>query len=149
MLDTTVFAAEPSPETVANTTSSLWMQADFDGLNIFVTNLYQSHSNYVPAILAASFHDVIFRGQLNDASNKLSRVRGAVLSSPGSYSAAFKSILDGWWGDLLDELAAHESMGTSVSQLGSNASPSTVRSVSEVLGLDLQILFWAPATNIP
>ena len=144
-----VIATEPSPETVANTTSNLWMQADFDGLSLFVTNLYQEYSNYVPAILAASFQDVVFCGRLDDASNKLHRVRDAVAANPGDYSSAFISVLEGWWGDLLGEMAAHESMGTTAAQLGSNAAPVAVRGLSDVLGLDIQILFWAPATNVP
>lgn len=139
----------PSPSEVANTVSNLWIGSDFNGLGSYITNLYASHSNYVPAILAASFYDVVYRGHLPEASNKLHRVQTLVSSSPGSFSDLFKDLLSGLSDDVSEEISLHASNGTTPSQLESNASPSAVRSASSHLDRDIMILFSAPATNAP
>lgn len=42
-------AQKPPPAEVANTVSNLWISQDFTGLTAYVTNLYATSSNYVPA----------------------------------------------------------------------------------------------------
>lgn len=147
--NTTYSDDPPTPIEVANTVSNLWINSDFGALTSYITNLYSAHSNYVPAILASSFHDVIFRGRLSDATNKLYRVQSLISAAPENYSDPFKDIFDGLNNDVSDELLLHVSMGTTQSQLESNASPSSVRNASSRLDRDIMILFYAPATNAP
>ncbi len=147
---TMTFAEEPpTPIEVANTVSNLWMASAFRDLAYYITNLYATYSNYVPAILAASFHDVIYQGKLGEATNKLNRVQALVRSSPEAFSDIFKDMLSGLIDELSGEIALHAAMGTPPSEVESNASPSAVRSASDHLDRDIMILFFAPATNAP
>lgn len=57
-----ICVAEPSPEDVANTVSNLWVSENLNQLESYITNLYASSSNYVPAILASAFYDSVFLG---------------------------------------------------------------------------------------
>lgn len=146
----TLFAQEPPPpQEVANTISNYWMGSNFTSLGSYITNLYTSYSNYVPAILAGSFYDVVYQGKLSDATNKLYRVQALVTSSPTSFTDLFKDMLSGLIDDVSEEITLHGSMGTTPSQLEPNASPSAVRSASSRLDRDIIILFSAPATNAP
>ena len=147
---TDLYAQEPpTPLEIANTISNYWTGSNFNALGSYITNLYASYSNYVPAILADSFYDVVYQGKLSEATNKLYRVQALVSSSPGSYSNLFKNMLSGLIDDVSEEITLHGSMGTTPSQLESNASPSAVRSASSRLDRDILILFSAPATNAP
>ncbi len=139
----------PVPQEIANAVSNYWILHDFTGLNTYVTNLYSTYSNYVPAILAASFHDIVYRGKFAEATNKLYRVQMLVESSPQSYSEDFKDTLLGLIDAVNEEFAIHLTMGTTPSQLESNASPASVRAASDRLDRDIMILFSAPATNAP
>ena len=57
----------PSPSEVANEVNSKWLSRDFNDLDYYITTLYSSFPNYIPAILASSFHDFIYEGHLSDA----------------------------------------------------------------------------------
>ena len=139
----------PVPVNIANTVSNLWISSDFGALASYITNLYTTHSNYVPAILAASFYDAVFQGRLAESSNKLYRIQSAISFSPESYDVLFKNMLSSLRDEVSGEISLHTDMGTTPSQLEANASPSSVRAVSDRLGRDIMILFCAPATNAP
>lgn len=140
----------PTPLEVANSVSNLWIGQDFSGLNSYVTNLYAAHSNYVPAILAASFHDGIYLGKLSQATSKLSRVQGCVMNNPPGFSDEFKGLLDELQSETKREIDLHVRMGTSSQALESNASAQVVRSTwgTELLP-QINILYYAPAANAP
>ena len=143
-------AQEPPPSEVANTVSNLWMSQDFTGLNSYITNLYATASNYVPAILASVFHDSIYLGKLPQATNKLARVQGCVTNNPQGFTVEFKDLLGELQSETKREVELHDRMGTSPTALESNASPQTVRSTwGTTLLPQINILFYAPNTNAP
>jgi hypothetical protein len=139
----------PSPLEVANTVSNYWMTFQFTDLDCYITNLYASHSNYFPAILASTFHDVVFRGELAEASNKVYRIQECVDNNPSNYNESFRMLVSSVNNDIAEEIALHASRGTTSSQLESNASPLAVRNASDHLGRDIIILYYTPATNAP
>ncbi|MGI6495053.1 MAG: hypothetical protein ACOX5G_03015 [Kiritimatiellia bacterium] len=140
----------PEPIEVANSVSNLWMAQDFSGMSTYVSNLYNTCSNYVPAILAASFHDGVYLGKLSQAFDKLARVRGCVTNNPQSFTVEFRDLLGELQSETKREIDLHARMGTSPQALESNASPQTVRSLwgTELLP-EINILYYAPATNVP
>lgn len=148
---TTLNAQEPpTPQEVANTVSNLWVGEDLAGLNSYVTNLYVGHSDYVPAILASSFHDSIYLGKFSQSTNKLARVNAVITNNPAGFTTEFKDFLAELRSETKREIDLHARMGTSPDALQSNASPSTVRSVwGTTLLPQINILFYAPATNAP
>lgn len=139
----------PPPAEVANTVSNLWISSQIAELGAYIESMYASHPDYVPALLAASFFDTVYRGRLSDASNKLDRVQRAVAESPESFSEAFRVLLSGVIQDMSDEIEMHRSMNTSEETLESNAAPATVRAACDYINRDLMILFYAPETNAP
>ncbi len=146
-----LFAQEPpTPSEVANTVSNLWISQDFTGLNSYVTNLYASTSNYVPAILASVFHDSIYLGKLSQATSKLARVQGCVVSNPQGFTVEFKDFLSELASETKEEIDMHAARGRTPETVQSNASAQTVRSVWGTDSLpQINILFYAPATNAP
>lgn len=143
-------AQDPPPLEVANTVSNLWISQDFTGLNTYITNLYASASNYVPAILASVFHDSIYLGKLSQAMNKLARVQDSVTNSHQGFTVEFKDLLSELQSETKREMDLHDRMGTSTSALESNASPQTVRNTwGTNLLPQIKILFFAPAINAP
>jgi hypothetical protein len=140
----------PTPQEVANTVSNYWIGQDFTNLSSYVTNLYVTHSNYFPAILAASFHDYIFFGKLADATNKLNRVQQVVNSNPSNFPSEFKTLMEELTATMTWEIDLHSRKGRSPETVQSNASPQAVRSVSGATLLpNINILFYTPATNAP
>lgn len=145
-----VCMAEPSPEDVANTVSNLWMSEEFAQLEDYITNLYTSSSNYIPALLAASFRDSIYLGKLSDSTNKLARVVDVVNSNTNGFSFAFRELLTELADSTRREIELHIRMGTSDEILQSNASPQAIHAAWDGLVLpQINILFYAPATNAP
>ena len=151
LFSVTLFAQElPTPSTVANTVTNLWICQNFTGLNSYVTNLYASAPNYAPAILASIFHDIIFLGKMSRATDKIARVQRCVANNPQGYTKEFKDLLGELQSETKREVAIHNRMGTSSVALESNASPHAVRSTwGTMLPPQINILFYAPATNVP
>lgn len=140
----------PTPQEVANTVSNYWIGQNFTNLNSYITNLYVAQSNYVPAILASVFHDSTYLGKLSQATNKLARVQTCVTNNPQNFSAEFKDLLIELKSDIDGEIALHARKGRSPATVESNASPQTVRSTwGTTLLPEINILFYAPATNAP
>jgi len=148
---TNMMAQEPpTPLEVANSVSNQWIEQDFVGLNTYVTNLYITYSNYVPAILAASFHDGIYLGKMSQATNKLARIQGCMMNNPQNFTVEFKDLLNELRSELKREIDLHDRMGTSPQALEANASPQAVRSTwgAELLP-QINIIYYAPATSVP
>lgn len=140
----------PAPREVADTISNYWIRQDFTGLSSYVTGLYAAHSNYFPAILAASFHDYIFSGKLADASNKLARIQEVVYSNPSNFSTEFKTIMEELTTTIGWEIKVHVRKGRTPEVVQSNASPQAVRNTwGTTLLPNIEVLFYAPATNAP
>jgi len=140
----------PEPLEIANTVSNLWIGQNFSGMNTYVTNLYNTYSNYMPAILAASFHDGVYLGKMSQAFDKLARVQGCVTNNPQNFTIEFRDLLDELRSELRREIDLHDRMGTSPQALEANASPQTIRSLwgAELLP-EIFILYYTPATNVP
>ena len=148
---TTIMAQEPpTPLEVANSVSNLWIGQNFSGMNTYVTNLYNTYSNYMPAILAASFHDGVYLGKMSQAFDKLARVQGCVTNNPQNFTIEFRDLLNELRSELRREIDLHDRMGTSPQALEANASPQTIRSLwgAELLP-EIFILYYTPATNVP
>jgi len=144
------FAEEPPPGEVADAVSNLWITQDLTGLATYVTNLYASTPNYVPAILASVFHDSIYLGKLSEATNKLARVQACVDSDPDGFTVEFKDYLLELASETKEEIDMHEARGRSPEIVQQNASAQTVRDVwGTNLLPQINILFYAPATNTP
>ncbi len=148
---TNMMAQEPpTPLEVANSVSNLWIGQNFSGMNTYVTNLYNTYSNYMPAILAASFHDGVYLGKMSQAFDKLARVQGCVTNNPQNFTIEFRDLLNELRSELRREIDLHDRMGTSPQALEANASPQTIRSLwgAELLP-EIFILYYTPATNVP
>ena len=138
----------PSPVVVASTASNLWMSSNFTGLAEYTTNLYASYPDYVPAILLSSFYDGIFKGDLSATTSKLFLVQEFVNYAPNDYTEEFKGLLATARNDVDREIDLHRKMGTTESQLRSNASPAAVRAVGDIMPPEIFILYYSPATNL-
>lgn len=140
----------PTPQEVANTISNYWINQNFTNMNSYITNLYASYSNYMPAVLSASFHDYIFLGKLTDATNKLYRVQQAINSNPSNFPSDFKVTMEELNATMKWEIDLHARKGRSPETVQSNASPQAVRNATGAALLqNINILFYTPATNAP
>jgi hypothetical protein len=79
----------PSPNEIASQVSSKWLARDFNDLDSYITNLYSSYPNYIPAILASCFQDFVYKGHLSDAMQKFNQVKQWVEQNPGVVSEDF------------------------------------------------------------
>ena len=132
----------PTPQEVANIISNYWVNQNFTNMNSYITNLYASYSNYMPAILSASFHDYIFLGKLTDATNKLCRVQQAINSNPSNFSSDFKVTMDELNATMKWEIDLHSRKGRSPEAIQSNASPQAVQNAAGTALLpNINILF--------
>jgi len=140
----------PSPVEVANTVSNLWMKRDFTGMSFFVTNIYMTHSNYVPAIMAASFHDSYFNGDYAISHKKLLRVRDGATNWPSGYAHDFLDVLGGQIKRSEDSLRFFLKLGMSEDDHRRRANPNIIRNYygDDKLPLPIYYLFWAPNTNV-
>jgi hypothetical protein len=124
------------------------MQQEITQLDNYITNLYASHSTYVPAILAASFHDYIYLGDLSEATNKLFSVQRLVDSDADRFEEDFRQYLEGRLSILNELIVWHASQGRTSAMLQSNASPQLVRNTWGTTILpSILILQYAPSTN--
>ena len=148
---TNMMAQEPpTPLEVANSVSNLWIGQNFSGMNTYVTNLYNTYSNYMPAILAASFHDGVYLGKMSQAFDKLARVQGCVTNNPQNFTIEFIYLLNEFRSELRREIDLHDRMGTSPQALEANASPQTIRSLwGDELLPEIFIIYYTPAKNVP
>ena len=139
----------PVPSIVANTISNYWAGSQLDELGTYITNLYTSYSNYVPAVLAKSFYDGIYLGDLAEEKAKLEEVQTFVNSNADSIDDDFEELLQELIAMLSEEINMHQSMGTSEDTLKSNASPANARSSwGDRILPPVYILFYAPAITI-
>lgn len=140
----------PPPSQVAATVSNLWGAQDFTGLASYVTALHVSHPNYIPAILASAFHDVIYLGRFPDAIGKLTRVQQYALANPNGITKEFTDFLGELQSDTVREKDLHANKGTTPEMLSANASPQRVRGTwGTTLPPQIGILQCAPAAIIP
>lgn len=141
----------PPPAIVANTVSNLWQNSNFTSLENYTTNLYISATNYIPAILASVFHDCVFRGDFQSATNKLTYIKEYTLTNQQqTVSDEFKLNLNCILKMSIDEISLHTAKGRSSQMLQVNASPQAVRETWEGLPLPyISILYIAPQICIP
>jgi len=121
-------AQPPTPSEVSSQVSSLWQSSQIAQLNVYITNLVTQNPNYVPAIVAASFHDAVFEGKLASAKSRLESIKLDGAANPNKYTDEFLGAIDGLITELEHEIAMHARHGTSNAELESNASASDVRS---------------------
>jgi len=55
--------------------------------------LYSSYSDYIPALLAACFHNIVYEGKLSDAKDKTDMIQQWVDGNPGEYETSFENKL--------------------------------------------------------
>lgn len=121
-------ANPPTSSEVSSQVSSLWQSSQIAQLDVYITDLFTQNPNYVPAIVAASFHDAVFEGKLTSAKSKLESIKLDGASNPNKYTGEFLAAIDGLIIELEHEIAMHTRHGTSNAELESNASASDVRS---------------------
>lgn len=121
------FAQAPTPTQVSSQVSSLWQNNQITQLDQYITNLIDQNPNYVPAIVAASFQDAIFKGKLTSAKVRLDSIKTDSDANAGKYNDDFLSSLGGLIKELDYEIAMHARHGTSESALEAKASASAVR----------------------
>jgi hypothetical protein len=115
----------PSPSEVSSVVNSKWLAGDFNDLDSYITGLYSSFPNYIPAILAASFHDAVYEGHLSDAMQKVNQVKQWVTQNPVGINEDFTfqlSMVE--WG-LQSEIDAYTRHNISEAQL--QPDPNAVR----------------------
>jgi hypothetical protein len=131
LMSVNVFGTEhpPLPSEVANTVNSKWLARDFNDLDSYITNLYSSFPNYIPAILASSFHDFIYEGHLSDAMQKFNQVKQWVEQNPGVVSEDFISQMFVLEWMLQSEIDMYERYDVNESEL--QPDPNAVRDLCE------------------
>jgi hypothetical protein len=117
---------------------------------VYVTNLYSSASNYVPALVASVFYDSVFEGKLLTASNKIERIQNRIMQTPQSFSDDFKNDLTLIRQMVYQEIERRTKEGHNPENLKSFAFPQKVR---DALGFfilpDISVLYYAPAVTLP
>jgi len=76
----------PSPEVIANTISNYWMNSEFDSLKGYITNLYNSNTNYVPAIMSSIIYDRIVIYNEEGVKNKLNYLKQDLSKNSANYN---------------------------------------------------------------
>lgn len=138
----------PSPQQIFTTVKNHWLKQEIAQLDTYIDNLYNGHSKYVPAILAASFRDHIYLGKLSAASSKLFTVLQLVNSDEDMFENNFKDLLSEQYSALVSEINMHARHETTPAMLESNADANTVRNTwGTTLLPGINLLFYAPATN--
>ncbi|MEJ2647231.1 MAG: DUF2341 domain-containing protein [Sedimentisphaerales bacterium] len=117
----------PSPSEVANTVNNKWLSRDFNDLDTYITNLYSSFPDFIPAILASSFQDYVYKGHLSDAMQKFNQVKQWVEQNPGVVSEDFitQMYLIEWF--IQSDIDMYTRLGISESEL--EPDPNAVRDV--------------------
>jgi len=148
-------AAPPSPTEVADTIKDLWKNNNVTELGTYLENLYNSHPNYVPAILAKWMHYGMFLGKHYDEYNMLFKIVIDVEAHPDEYSAFFAGEARSELKSCKDGIASSIRQGYNPEQMGAN--PQLVRDAYEndpvlsgYLGnYPFYIFFFAPNRDIP
>ena len=139
----------PSPQQIYNTVSNHWLEKEISQLDNYIENLYTTHPEYLPAILAASFRDYIYLGKLSDAKQKLLAVHQLVNSNEDNFETNFKNLLSQQISSLKSEIDMHARHNTTPEMLESNADAQVVRNTwgTKILP-GMKLLLYAPETNI-
>src|SRR5437867_184035 len=90
-LQSLCFGASQSPsEDIAIRVKTLWLNKNLTELKTYLSGIETAYPNFVPAILASAFYDYIFLGKINNAKQKLLRIKSVAETSPKVYSDDFK-----------------------------------------------------------
>lgn len=137
----------PQASEVFTNVRDKWVGNQINDLEVYIFQIYNDYPQYIPAILASSFHDSIFLGKLSTARAKLIAIKSDATSNPQKYSEDFTNALNSLIKELDYEIEMHVRHGTTNSQLEAGASVSAVRSA---WGSDLlpQILILEYANNV-
>jgi len=137
-------ASPPSTQEIYSHVSTYWKKKQFNDLEKYIINLYEKNKNYVPAIVAKSFYDYVYKGNLIDAVKQLQSVNNVIVSK-----TEFKVFLEQEIRDILEEIQMHKRMGTTDDELAQNASPEVVRNEWGDIEIPLlKILKMSPELNI-
>lgn len=96
-------------------------------LDQYLTTLISENSNYVPALVASSFHDAIFKGKLTSAKQKLESIKNDAVANAEKYDEKFIGGIRGLIDELAHEIAMHTRQGTTDADLEAKASAQAVR----------------------
>lgn len=133
----------PSASDVYSSVKDKWVARDFQSLDTYITDLYAAFPMYVRSLLAASFHDVVFKGELLNGKVKLEAIAADAHAKPGEYADDFVQELKFLIRIIEQEIDMHDRHGTSAAELQNNASPSEVRNIwGEDSFPSLKILEW-------
>jgi hypothetical protein len=130
----TVFAT-PSSQEIYDYIFNAWTNRNFTQIDQYISTLYNNNQSYIPAIIAKSFHDAVWEGDLLESLNKLNSIKIYMetnsLETDSFYNELTIDILN-----LEREWNMHFEEGRTLNDLKANASPSAVRNlqVPEVLG---------------
>jgi hypothetical protein len=122
-----LFAQTPTPAEISSQVSSYWQSSQIAQLDQYLTTLLSENSNYVPALVASSFHDAIFQGKLVSAKQKLQSIKSDADANAGKYNDEFITAVEGLIQELDHEIAMHARHGTTDATLESRASAMAVR----------------------
>ncbi len=120
-------AQAPTPTAISSQVTSYWQSSQITQLDQYLTTLISQNSNYVPALIASSFHDAIFKGKLASAKQKLESIKNDAAANAGKYNDEFISAVEGLIEELDHEIAMHSRRGTSDVTLEAKASALAVR----------------------
>ena len=136
----------PAPE-VAATITNYWATSQFTQLEVYVTNLYASYTDYIPSKLAMSFYQYVFKGNITEAIAQVESVQKDLTENPSAYSNSFVVSINQTALVLSEDKALFLRMG-SLSQI--DPSPSSTRNTwGDTLLPPLEALIRAPSRSIP
>ena len=121
-------AERPTPQQIGTTVQEYWVSNQLTLLETYLTNLYASSSNFIPAIVAQVLYEGIYR---NDPWNALAQVNRIVpsLDQTNFCTPVFEDLLLEEKNELEEEIAFYLNHGKTRSQLTNAAAPSAVREV--------------------
>jgi len=145
-------ASPPTSQEIGNTVSNLWIKSELEKLGNYIVELYKNNPNYLPAILASSFYDKIYKGDIVSHHKKLYLInditeKNEILNTNTAFIGLFSSII------MIDNstLKHHINMGISNFQTqtsGENNSLKIRDIMGDTLPPDLLILFLTPEVYI-
>lgn len=141
---TCVFAqtSPPSPESIGATLSAYWASNQLAFAESYITNLYSSYSNYVPAIMTKAVYEKVWKNNPSNFLYEVTRVTDANVGSDYFKALVSSNRRQSDW-----LLQTYYSEGTSHAQLTNAASIQAIRNEIPEMPY-LSLITNAPAVNL-
>lgn len=136
----------PSASNVAAVVTNLWAAEQYQALESYITNLYATSSNYIPAKLAMSFCEYVYQGNITSAIAHVEQIKENSQTHPSNYGTNFLLLINQLSYELNEDKEMFSRWG-SLSQI--TPSPSNTKAAwGADLPLPIEILLSAPSIHL-